>query len=167
MSLIWVHSNVGRGCLLWPVRSLAKLLAFALLYLVLQGQTCLLLQVSSWLPACAFQSPMKKGTFFFFFFLLFYKVLQLFIEQFNLSLFSVSVWGIDFDYYDVEWFALEMNPDHSSLKWDWVIFDVAPEYCILDSFVDSEVYSISSKGFLPAIWDIMIIWIKLIHYCAF
>ena len=38
---------VGRGCLLWPVRSLSKtLLAFALLHFVLQGQICLLLQVS-------------------------------------------------------------------------------------------------------------------------
>ena len=38
---------VGRGCLLWPVRSLGKTLsAFALLHSVLQGQTCLLLQVS-------------------------------------------------------------------------------------------------------------------------
>ena len=37
---------VGRGCLLWPVRSLVKtLLAFALLHSVLQGQMCLLLQV--------------------------------------------------------------------------------------------------------------------------
>ena len=38
---------LGRGCLLWPVSSLGKtLLAFALLPFVLQGQTCLLLQVS-------------------------------------------------------------------------------------------------------------------------
>ena len=38
---------VGRGCLLWPVRSLGKtLLAFALPHFVLQGQICLLLQVS-------------------------------------------------------------------------------------------------------------------------
>ena len=37
---------VGRGCLLWPVCSVGKtLLAFALLYSVLQGQICLLLQV--------------------------------------------------------------------------------------------------------------------------
>ena len=35
-----------RGCLLWPVHSLGKtLLTFALLHFVLQGQTCLLLQV--------------------------------------------------------------------------------------------------------------------------
>ena len=40
-------SLVGRGCLLWPVRSLGKtLLAFALLHFVLQGQICMLLQVS-------------------------------------------------------------------------------------------------------------------------
>ena len=37
---------VGRGCLLWPVRSFGKtLLAFALLHSVFQGQICLLLQV--------------------------------------------------------------------------------------------------------------------------
>ena len=36
---------VGRGCLLWPVCSLGKLLAIALLHSVLQGQICLLLQV--------------------------------------------------------------------------------------------------------------------------
>ena len=36
---------VGRGCLLWPVRSLGRsLLAFDLLHSVLQGQSCLLLQ---------------------------------------------------------------------------------------------------------------------------
>ena len=47
MSMCRVFSCVvGRGCLLWPVRSLGKtLLAFALLHSVLQGQICLLLQV--------------------------------------------------------------------------------------------------------------------------
>ena len=40
-------SLVGRGCLLWPVHSLGKiLLAFALLHFVLQSQICLLLQES-------------------------------------------------------------------------------------------------------------------------
>ena len=48
MSMCRVFSCVvGRGCLLWPVRSLGKTLwAFALLHFVLQGQSCLLLQVS-------------------------------------------------------------------------------------------------------------------------
>ena len=57
---------------------------------------------------------------------------------------------MDLDYYDVEWFALETNQKHS------VIFETAPEECILDSFVDYEGYSISSKGFSLRI-DIMVI----------
>ena len=59
--------------------------------------------------------------------------------------------GHSLDYCDTEWFALEMNRDHS------VIFEIAPKYCISDSFVDYEGYSISSKGFLPTVVDIMII----------
>ena len=61
----------------------------------------------------------------------------------NFSFFSITGWGIGLDYRDIEWFALEMNRDHS------VIFETAPKYCISDSFVDCEGYSISSKGFLP------------------
>ena len=38
-----------------------------------------------------------------------------------------------------------------------VIFQIASKYCILDSFVDSDGYSISSKGFLPTIVDLMVI----------
>ena len=47
MSMCRVFSSVvGRGCLLWPVRSLGRtLLAFALLHSVLHGQLGLLLQV--------------------------------------------------------------------------------------------------------------------------
>ena len=66
----------------------------------------------------------------------------------NLSFFGINGWGIDLDYCDVEWFALEMNRDHS------VLFEIAPKYCILDSFVDCKGYSISSKGFLPTVVDI-------------
>ena len=46
--------------------------------------------------------------------------------------------------------GLEMNRDHS------VIFESAPKYCILDSLVDFEGYSISSKGFLPSVVDIIV-----------
>ena len=73
------------------------------------------------------------------------------MELFNFTFFSVTGWGIDLDYHDIEWFALEMNRDHSD------IFEIAPKYCHLDSFVDYEGYSISSKGFLPTVVDIMII----------
>ena len=38
-----------------------------------------------------------------------------------------------------------------------VVFEIAPKYCISDSFVDYDGYSISSKGFLPTVVDIMVI----------
>ena len=47
--------------------------------------------------------------------------------------------------------CLETNRNYS------VVFEVAPKYCISDSFVDYEDYSISSKGFLPTVVDIMVI----------
>ena len=59
-------------------------------------------------------------------------------------------WGIDWDYCDIERFALETNRNHS------VIFEIAPKYCILGSFVDYEGYSICSQGFLPTGVDIMV-----------
>ena len=37
----------------------------------------------------------------------FWKVLQVFIEPFNFSFFSIIGQGIDLDYCDIEWFALE------------------------------------------------------------
>ena len=74
-----------------------------------------------------------------------------FIEPFNFSFFSISGWGIDLDYCDIEWFALEMKRDRS------VVFEIVSRYCILDSFVHHDGYSISSKGFLPAVVDIMVI----------
>ena len=55
------------------------------------------------------------------------------------------------DYGDIEWFASETDSDHS------VVFEIASKYCISDFLVDHDGYSISSKGFLPAIVDIMVI----------
>ena len=66
----------------------------------------------------------------------------------QLSFFSIPGWGIEFD---IEWFALEMNRDHS------VIFEITSKYCISDSFVDYDGYSIFSKGLLPTVVDIMVI----------
>ena len=43
--------------------------------------------------------------------------------------------GIDLDYCDIEWLALETNRDHS------VVFKIASKYCISDSFVDHDGYS--------------------------
>ena len=42
----------------------------------------------------------------------------------QLCFFSLAGQDIDLDYCDIEWFALEMNRDHS------VIFEIASKYCI-------------------------------------
>ena len=55
------------------------------------------------------------------------------------------------------WMVCLGNKHHS------VIFKIAPKYCIPDSFVDYEGYSISSNGFLPTVVDIMVIWVKFTH----
>ena len=47
--------------------------------------------------------------------------------------------GLDLDYCDTEWFALETNRDHSA------VFKTASKYCISDSFVDYDGYSISPE----------------------
>ena len=72
-------------------------------------------------------------------------------RTFNFSFFRITAPGIDLDYYDIEWFALKTNRDHS------IIFEIASKYFISDSFVDYDGYSISSKGFLPTVVDIMVI----------
>ena len=73
------------------------------------------------------------------------------VQLFNFSFFSITGLGIDLDSCDIEWFALEMDRDHS------VIFVIASKYCISDSLVDYDGYSISSKGFFPTVVDIMVI----------
>ena len=72
-------------------------------------------------------------------------------RTFQLQLLQRYWLGIDLDYCDIEWFALETNRDHS------VIFEIASKYCISNSFVDHDGYSISSEGFLPSVVDIMVI----------
>ena len=69
--------------------------------------------------------------------------------------------GIGLDYRDIEWFALETNRDHS------VIFEITSKYFISDVFVDYDGYSISARGFLPTVVDLMIIWVKFTHSSSF
>ena len=77
--------------------------------------------------------------------------MEVFIHPFNFSFFSITGQGRDLDYHDIEWFALEMNRDLS------VFPKIASKYCISGFFVDHEGYSISSKGFLLTVVDIMVI----------
>ena len=109
-----------------------------------------LLPSISWLPNFASQSPMMKRTSF----------LVVVLEGLTglhgtFSFFGISGWGIGLDYCDIECFALETNQNH------FVVFETASKYCILDSPVDCDGYSISSKGFFPTRIDILVIWIKI------
>ena len=69
----------------------------------------------------------------------------------QLQLLQHYCWGTDLDNCDTEWFALETNRDQS------VVLQIASKYCISDSLVNYDGYSISSKGFLPTIVDKIVI----------
>ena len=69
----------------------------------------------------------------------------------QLRLLQCYLLGINLNYHDIEWFALETNRDHS------VVFEIAFKYFISDSLVDHDGYSISSKGFLSTVVDIVVI----------
>ena len=58
--------------------------------------------------------------------------LYLFKEPFKFHFFSITGQGINLDYCDFEWFALEANRDLS------VIFEIASKYCISGSFADHD-----------------------------
>ena len=107
----WVVGTNYDQHVLWT-----KLLAFALLHFVLQGQNASYFGIF-WFPTFAFQSPMMKRASSFGDSS---RRLKVCIELVNFSFFSISGWGIDVDSCDVEWFALEMILDHS------VIFEIVP-----------------------------------------
>ena len=82
------------------------------------------------LPTFAFQSPMIIRTSFFLVLVL--EGLVGLQRTVQLQLLGISGGGMNLDYCDVEWFILEMNRDH------FVILEISPKYCILDSFIDYE-----------------------------
>ena len=63
----------------------------------------------------------------------------------QLSFFRVTGWGIDLDYCDIVWFALETNRDHS------VVFEIAPKYCISDSFLTMRATPFLLRDIFPGI----------------
>ena len=65
------------------------------------------------------------------------------IEPVNLSSFGISGWGIDLDYCDVEWSALEKNREHS------VVYEIAAKYCSSEPFVVYEGYSFPPRDSCP------------------
>ena len=78
---------------------LAKLLAFALLHFVLQGQTYLLLQVClEFLPVHSSSLSLKEHLFS----MLVLENLVGYHRTIQLKFFGIIVWGIDLDYCDIE-----------------------------------------------------------------
>ena len=108
----------------------------------------------SWLPTSAFQSPIK-GHLFWVLVLKglvgLHRIIQLHCYWLRHRLGSPWYWMV----------CLETNRDHS------VVFEIASRYCISDSFLDHDGYSIPSEGFLPTVLDIMVIWIKFTHSSPF
>ena len=100
------------------------------------------------LPTFVFQSPIMRRTSFGV--VIFERLVGLH-RTIQLQLLQHYWLGLRLGLLYIEWFALETNRDHS------VIFEIASKYCISDSFVAYDGYSISSKGFLPTVVDIMVI----------
>ena len=154
MSMCRVFSCVvGRGCLLWPVCSLGKtLLAFACFIPYSKAKF-------AWYSMCFFTSyfciPVTYNEKDIFFWVLVLKDLVGLHRTIQLQLLQHYWWGY-----------------RLGLLWYWIVclgneqrqffvFEIASKYCISDSFVDYDGYSISSKGFLPTVVDKMVIWVIL------
>ena len=154
MSLCRVFSCVvGRGCLLWPVFSWQNSVSLCPASFCTPRPNLPVTPGVSWLPTFAFQSPIMKRTSFLgvssrksvgLHRTVQLQLLRLFWLGHRLGL--PWYWKVSFG-----------NRDHS------VVFEIASKYCILDSFVDCDGYSISSKGFLLTVVDIMVIWVKFTH----
>ena len=158
MSMCRVFSCVvGRGCLLWPVHFLGKtLLVFALLHSAFQGQICLILQM---IPdfLLLHSSPLwQRGHLFFG--VSFRRSCRSSLKH---SAFSALVAGAH------TWITVILN----GLPWKRteiiLLFLRCYPSTTFRTLVDYDGYSISSKGFLPAVVDIMVIWVKFIHSSPF
>ena len=122
---------------------------FALLHFVLQGQTCLLLQVSLDFLLLHSNPLWWKGHLFFL--LVLGGLLGLLI---TFSFFGFGGWGIDLEC----WMVCLRN----KLRSFCCFLRLQPRTAFW-TLVDCDGYSISSKGFLPTVVDIMVIWIKFTH----
>ena len=109
----------------------------------------------SWLPTFAFQSPMVKRTSFFFFFLVLVLKGHVCLHRTG-QLQLLWHWRLGHRL-GLLWCWLVCL---GNKPWSSIVFEIAPKYCISDSFADYKEYSISSKGFLPIVVNIMVIWIK-------
>ena len=132
------------------------LLSFVFLHFVLQHQTCLLLQMPPdfllfhssplWWKGHPFLVLVLEGL------VGLHRTAQLWLLQhYWLGHILGLLWY---------WMVCLGNRDHS------VVFETVSKYCISDCFVDYDDY-ISSKGFLPTVVNIMVLWVKFTHSSPF
>ena len=140
------------------MHSLGKiLLAFALLYFVFQGQTCLFFQVFLDFLLLHSNTLWWTGHLFFFFGISSRRSSR---SSQNWST-SASLTLLAGAY---TWVTVMLNDLPS--KWAKIILSFLRLYQSIAFWTlveSSESYSISSTGFLPTVVDIMVIWIKFTH----
>ena len=78
---------------------------------------------------------------------------RFFTTHINFSFFGISGWDTDLDWITQKFSGLPWKETKIILLFS----KPEPKYCISDSFVDYEGYSISSKGFIATVVDIMVI----------
>ena len=160
MSMFRVSSCVvGSTCLLWPGCSLCDtLFAFALLHSVLQGQICLLPQV--FLDFLLLHSSPLWWKWHLLGVLVLKDLVGL-CRTIQLQLLQ-SYWlgpRLGLPWY---WMVCLWKERRSFCHfWDCI---QVPHFRL---FFDHDGYSIFSKGFLPTIVDIMVIWVKFTHSSPF
>ena len=126
------------------MRSLGKtLLDCVLLHFVHHSQTSPEFQVSLDLLICIPVPYDEKNIFFL---VLVLENLIGLLRTVQLQLFLAKIW-ISVILNGLPWNRTEVI----------LSFEIAPKYCILDTFVDYGGYSIYSKGFLPTVVDVMVI----------
>ena len=146
-----VSQLVGKGYFLWPTCFLEKtLLAFALLHFILQGQTCLLFQVSLDLLLLHSNPLWWKG----------HLLGGLGLEGVG-GLHRIAHLQLLWHQWLRHWLGLLgcwmvcLRNRLRSFHFFFFFFEVAPRNCISVSFVGYEGYFISSMGFLPMVLDVM------------
>ena len=143
-----VSCVVGGGCLLWPACSVGKtLLAFALLHCVLQGQTCLLLR---YILTSYFCIPVTYDKNNIFFLVLFLEGLHRTIQLQLLQRYWLG------HRLGLLWYWMVCLESTQKSFWDCTQVLHFGLFCWLWGYI-------SSKGFLPTVVDIMVIWIKFAH----
>ena len=108
----------------------------------------------SWLPTLAFQSPIMKRTY-----LGGVSSQRSYRPSQNLSTLASSVLLVGHRL-GFLWYWMVCLGNDRDLS---VVFEIAFKYCISESFVDHDGYSIYSRGFLPTEVDTMVIWVKFTH----